>query len=344
MVRIFLTGATGYIGGQALHSIASSFAAADIVISCLARTKDKAQTIKDKYPDHVETVIGDLDDGELMESESLQADIVLHLASTNHLSSCQAISKGLSKKSRGSISYWIQISGASLFVIPETKEGRYGEASDEVYHDLGDIEKILAIIRKNPSRSVDNFIVTQDSSRIHTALIVGPNIYGHGAGPEGQRSMQVPDIVKATLEYGEGFRFAKGLNRWSNIHISDMGDLFVHLTKAAQNGNAHGWNEEGIYLPENGDMAFGEVCERVAQAAYDQKLIKSPKIQRTIDVDEANRLTWAGAILWGTNAVLSSERGQKVLGWQPSAPSLATEIPETVMAEARRQHSLSKAT
>ena len=79
------------------------------------------------------------------------------------------------------------------------------------------------------------------------------------------------------------------------------------------------------------------MCERVAQAAYDQKLIKSPKVQRTIGVDEANKATAAGAIFWGTNAVFVSERGQKMLGWQPSAPSLATEIPETVMAEARRQ-------
>ncbi|KAI1617294.1 hypothetical protein EDD36DRAFT_462147 [Exophiala viscosa] len=313
-MRIFLTGATGYVGGQALHSIASSFAAASTIISCLVRDKDKAQTVKDKYPDHVQTVIGDLGDGELMENESLQADIVLHLASTNHLSSCQAIFKGLSKKPAGSISYWIQMSGASLFVIPQIKEGRYGEASDEVYHDLGDTEKILAIIRKNPSRSVDNLIVSQDSSKIRTALVLGPLIYGQGAGPGNQRSIQVPEIVKTTLNYGEGFRFAKGLNRWSSIHVRDLGDLFLHLAKAAQNEKAHGWNKEGIYLPANGDMAFGEVCERVAQAAYDQKLIKSPKVERTIGVDEANEATSAGAIFGAPMQCLALREASRCWG------------------------------
>lgn len=141
-----------------------------------------------------------------------------------------------------------------MLAIPEIQEGRFGERSDEVYDDVGDTEKILTTIRKNPSRSVDNLIIAQDSSKIRTALIVGPLIYGQGAGPLNQRSIQVPEIVKTTLGYGEGFRFGKGLNRWSNVHVSDLGDLFLRLARASLDGKTHGWNEEGIYLPAQGDM------------------------------------------------------------------------------------------
>lgn len=148
------------------------------------------------------------------------------------------------------------MSGATLFAIPEIKEGRYGEPSNHVYDDLRDTEKILATIRNNPSRGVDNFIIAQDSSKIRTGLIVGPLIYGSGAGPVNRRSIQVPEIVKTTLSYGEGFRFAKGLNRWSNINISDLGDLFLRLAQASLKGKTDGWNKEGIYLPAQGDMVY----------------------------------------------------------------------------------------
>ncbi|EXJ70775.1 uncharacterized protein A1O5_05765 [Cladophialophora psammophila CBS 110553] len=276
----------------------------------------------------------------------------LDLASTNHLRSAQAIAKGLASKGTDSKSYWIQISGASLFAIPEIKEGRYGEPSDEVYDDVKDSQKILAFIRDNPSRQVDNLIVAQDPSVIRTALIVGPLIYGQGAGPGNQRSVQVPEIARATLKYGQGFRLLNGLNQWSNIHIRDLGDLFLLLAQAAVDGKSHVWNEEGLYLPGPGVMAcklsaciksdvltvaqtFGEVCQRVASAAHEQGLLKSPKVEFTIDVDEANKVTSHGAVLWGTNAVFRSGRAQQTLSWKLSAPTLAEVIPETVASEAK---------
>lgn len=68
-----------------MHSIASSLPAGDTVISCLCRDPDKAQQVKDHYPDHVQTVVGDLDDDELIESQSQQADIVFReLAPYSH--------------------------------------------------------------------------------------------------------------------------------------------------------------------------------------------------------------------------------------------------------------------
>ncbi len=70
------TGATGYVGGQALHSIASSLPASQTVISCLVRDKKKAQEVRNSFPDHVEIVIGDLDDVGLIEKESRRADVV----------------------------------------------------------------------------------------------------------------------------------------------------------------------------------------------------------------------------------------------------------------------------
>lgn len=150
------------------------------------------------------------------------------------------------------------MSGASMFVIPEVKEGRYGEPPSKVWDDLQGTDDILATIRANPSREVDNYVLSLSASKIRTALIAGPLIYGQGEGPGNQRSIQAPNIAKKTLQDGEGFRLGKGLNRWSNVHIKDLGELFVKLVKSALAGNSQGWNEEGVYLPANGDMVCSE--------------------------------------------------------------------------------------
>jgi hypothetical protein len=116
------------------------------------------------------------------------------------------------------------------------------------------VQKILSTIAENPGRKVDNLIVAQDPDKIRTALLLGPLIYGRGAGCVNQRSVQVPDIARKTIEDGEGFRLGKGLNQWSNIHVKDLGDLFLLLVRAAVDGNNKCWNREGIYLPSNGVM------------------------------------------------------------------------------------------
>ena len=68
------TGATGYIGGSALHRIASSFPR--VKISCLVRDASKGSIVRKAYP-NVQVVEGDLDGLELIEREAAAADIVL---------------------------------------------------------------------------------------------------------------------------------------------------------------------------------------------------------------------------------------------------------------------------
>ena len=181
------------------------------------------------------------------------------LASTSHKPSTTAIFKGLSDKSRSRPGYWIQISGGTAVAADEIREGRYGEASDKSYDDIRDIDQVRSIITGNPARAVDNLVIAQDSSIVHTALIVGPWIHGVGNGPIGKRSIQAPEIARVTLERKKGFRLGKGLNVWSTIHIRDLGNLFVALLDAAVEKDESVWNENGVYFPENGKLV-GPKC------------------------------------------------------------------------------------
>lgn len=75
MARIFLTGATGYVGGEVLHHIKHS-TLTGLQVACLVRDADKAKKLKSAYPD-VDIVQGGLDDGDTIEREARAADVVL---------------------------------------------------------------------------------------------------------------------------------------------------------------------------------------------------------------------------------------------------------------------------
>lgn len=72
--KIFVTGVTGYIAGDAFHAF--NQAHPDWEYAALVRTKDKADAVKKAYPS-VRIVLGGLDDSAILKEEAAKADIVL---------------------------------------------------------------------------------------------------------------------------------------------------------------------------------------------------------------------------------------------------------------------------
>ncbi|OAL50971.1 NAD(P)-binding protein [Pyrenochaeta sp. DS3sAY3a] len=334
MTKIFLTGATGYVGGEILHTLAQSTIKAER-LSSLVRDKTKVQQVQDAYPEG-EVVLGDLDDVGLVRQEAEAADIVLHFAATGHAPSSKAIAEGLQarQKKQQKPTHWIQISGATLFAGEEISSGRFGYPSEAVYNDVKNQSKILSIIRNNAKRVVENTVLAQKPESVRTALIVGPLIYGPGRGPVGQRSIQAPEIAKATLQLGHGFKLNDGENIWSNIHVQDLSNLVSLLVEAAIEGKDGMWNEDGIYNVENGELSFKDLGAAIAKEAHKQGLIKADGDLVTIDAKKADLLSGHASILWGTNARTRSSNAQEKLGWTPSQPSLLETIPDLVQKEA----------
>ena len=165
-----------------------------------------------------------------------------------------------------------------MFSGPDIKNGRYGEAGSRVYDDLQDIDEIRSIIAGNPKRVVDNLVLAQSPLKIKTALIVGPLIYGVGRGPLNSRSIQAPEIARITLQQRQGFRLGAGLSCWSNIHIHDLGSLFVALLDAAVDSKSGLWNEDGIYLPENGKMVYSHLLYRLNSNVNTRSYISSSRL------------------------------------------------------------------
>lgn len=73
-MKLFATGVTGYIGGDAVYAIAHAHP--EYEITCLVRNSDKGAKVAKDYP-NFKLVYGDLDSVDLIEEEARKADVVL---------------------------------------------------------------------------------------------------------------------------------------------------------------------------------------------------------------------------------------------------------------------------
>lgn len=73
-IKVFLTGATGYIGGDALYQLYQRYP--DFEYALLIRSEDKANKVRSAYP-KARIVIGGNENVELLEREAAWADIVI---------------------------------------------------------------------------------------------------------------------------------------------------------------------------------------------------------------------------------------------------------------------------
>ncbi|KAL2159573.1 hypothetical protein VTH06DRAFT_2142 [Thermothelomyces fergusii] len=92
MTKIFATGVTGYLGGDAAYAILQAHP--EYEISCLVRDKEKGALVSAAHPS-VRIVHGSLDDSDLLEEEAANADVVCNFAHATHEPAVQALARGL---------------------------------------------------------------------------------------------------------------------------------------------------------------------------------------------------------------------------------------------------------
>ena len=156
------------------------------------------------------------------------------------------------------VGHWIQVSGATVLSAPDIEKGSFGEPPDKIYSDVNGVQEIRDLIRLYSAKRVsDNFILSLAGTprAPKTTIVFPPVIYGQGRGPINQRSVQVPELVRVTLQNHEGIHVGRGLSVWSNVHITDIGQIFLKLVEKAVDGEDGSlWSENGFYLAENGAM------------------------------------------------------------------------------------------
>lgn len=332
--KLFLTGTTGYIGGDFLYLVSQKHP--DWEITCLVRNSDKGAKVAKVYP-KVRLVYGDLDSVELIEEEAANTDIVFHFANCDHEASAEAIAKGLARRQGAGSGYWIHTSGTMILATETVALADFGNRLDKVFDDWHHVQELTSHPDEAAHRLVDKIVLSAGTDKVKTAIVCPPTIYGPGRGPDNTRSVQIYRATESFLKHKKAYKVGKGENIWHYVHVHDLSNLYLLLGEAAVNGGPPAtWNEQGYYLAENGSFVWGEVLQAIAKEAQKQGFLEDSKVE-SFSPDEADRLfDPLSKYLLGTNSRGASLRGKQLLGWRPSMPGIEDEIPAVVESEARR--------
>ena len=303
-MRVFCTGASGYIGG----SVAIALVAAGQQVSGLARSEDAAAKMRALG---IEPVIGALDDADVLAEAARRADIVVNAASADHRGAATAMLDALV----GSGKTFVHTSGSSI-----VGKRSAGQRADDVYDEA-------TPITPSPARAarvaLNEFILSYQTKGVRPIVICPSLIYGMSRGPK-SHSMQVPWLIALARKNGGTARhYGPGENVWSNVHIDDLVDLYLRAIKSAPAG--------AFYYAENGENSMLELGAAISRTLGQDGTTQA----MTLEQAAAEWGDGAAQDTMGSNSRVRAVRARKELGWAPRAPSLLAEIADGYHGAAR---------
>ncbi|MFM0630930.1 NAD-dependent epimerase/dehydratase family protein [Paraburkholderia xenovorans] len=302
-MKIFITGASGFIGG----SIAAHLARAGHTVRGLIRNPEHSAELQRLG---IEPVIGTLDDRAVLIAEAQAADAVINAASSDHEGAVKALIDGLA----GSGKTFLHTSGSSI--VGDASGGEAGQA--RIYHED-------ALPEPTPDKAarvaIDLLVLNSAQLNIRSAVLCNTLIYGHGAVP-GSASVQLPRLARQAQKSGVVRHVGSGGNIWSNVFIDDVAELYRLALDKTPAGT--------FYFVESGEASFRDMSAAIARAM---------KLGEPQDwpLEEAQK-EWGYEMAsygLGSNSRVRGERARKLLGWQPKRTSVIDWIEHDMMSPER---------
>lgn len=295
-MKIFITGATGFIGG----SVAEALVAKGHEVSGLVRSEEKAKYLETR---NITPIFGDLSDKEVLTEAAENADLIINAADSDHREAVEAILEAI----KGTGKTFIQTSGSSI-----VSDALGGEASEKIHDDEAEFEPLP---EKKKRIAIDNFVRDAAKDDVRSIVICPTMIYGQGSGYN-PRSIQVPFLVKQAKKDGAAKYIGKGANRWSNVHIEDLVDLYLLAIDKAQTGD--------FFFAENGEESLKAIAEEIG------RLLNLPAQNWTQSEAIAAFGRDAAVFGFGSNSRVKAFKARNELGWKPRMHDILASIKEEI--------------
>jgi len=316
-INVTFTGATGYIGGSVLSRFLDRPDVSSYHIRALVRSPEKAEKLK---AFGVDPVVGSHSDAALVEKLASETDIFFSIADADNLEAAKATLAGLKKRHEATHAVPILIHTSGTGVLADDAAGMH--TYDTIYDDSNP-DQIETLPITQIHRNVDLEIINADKEGYVSTYIVLPStIYGVAtgklvdAGIQNPASIQIPALIYASIDRGQGGMVGEGKNLWPNVHNDDIADLYLVLFEAVRtNRDKVGHGREGFYFGENGEHTLYDISKAIAQALVDLEKGKSPE-PTTFTKAEIDKY-FGGSSYLGSNSRCRSNRSRSI-GWKPT--------------------------
>ncbi|KAJ4475534.1 hypothetical protein J3R30DRAFT_3500423 [Lentinula aciculospora] len=313
---IFLLGATGYVGGQVLLSLAQDFPT--FPVRALTRNVSPSKVTQlQSLHSKLEVVEGSLSDLGIIEAEAKKADIVIDVAVAGDTDSVNAIIRGLQQRSRAYAPtlppIYIHMSGAGI-----TGDNARGEllAPERLWVDTEfDLKLIKTKLLANACEAIIN---AGKSGEIRTMVLMPGLIYGIGPGIQ-KVSLPHRFYLDLAAQAGHAGTLGPGRNVGGFVHLKDVASAVSAVLKGALNGGKTGEKigegEQGFYfVVSNYMISTGEFSNIIGDTLYKQGLIAKPG-SSPFSASVAEKAGTFGHTIFGSSQFCRAERLAKELGW-----------------------------
>ena len=289
-MRIFMTGATGFVGS----AVAQELIGAGHDVVALARS-DASATQLAQWGATVHR--GDLTDLDNLARGAANADGVIHCAFDHDFSKFEANSamdrraiETLGRVLEGTDRPLLVTSGLALLA-----PGRLALESDEGPEPAPTFP-----------RASEASAAALVARGVRAAVVrLPPTVHGEGD------HQFVPNLVRIAREKREAAYIGDGRNRWSAVHRLDAARVFrLAIERGAIDGPYHAIAEEGI--------PFREIAGAIGRG------LGVPVVSKSGDAAK-EYFTWF-EMFAGMDLAGSSVRTRALLGWEPTRPGLLDDI------------------
>ena len=287
-MRVFITGATGFIGSRVVKELLD----AGHQVLGLARSEAGVQALLDVG---AQAQRGDLDDLESLRSGAAQADGVIHTA-FRHDWSDFGVSCAMDKRAIEAIGAVLQGSERPFIVSSGVGVAEGRAATEE--------DPPLAATPALPRVSEVTAIALAGQG-VHASVMRLPQV--HDTVKQGL----VTYLVAVAREKGVSAYIGDGQNRWPAAHVLDTARLYrLALEKGRAGARYHAIAEEGV--------ALKDIATAIGRG------LNLPVI--SIEREQAQAHFGFLGFFAGRDALTSSERTRRELGWNPTGPDMLSDL------------------
>jgi nucleoside-diphosphate-sugar epimerase len=293
-MKIFLTGATGYIGG----TVATRLLAAGHQVTGLVRSESGEAALRQR---DIAPLRGALADRTLLADAASHADAVINAANSDNRDIIEAVLPAL----YGTGKVFIQTSGSS--VVGDKAGGALG------VHIYDEKTPVTPLVEKAPRVAINNEVLAAAKQGVRTIVLCPSLIYGTGSGIHTE-SVQVPRLIALAKQSGIAKHVGAGENIWSHVHIDDVASLFLLALDKAPAGS--------FFYAENGEATMKSVAQAIS------RLLGMTGTTEAWPLEEAAR-AWgreSAEFTFASNSRVRAVKARRVLNWNPEGPPLLLDI------------------
>jgi nucleoside-diphosphate-sugar epimerase len=297
-VRVFLTGATGYIGS----AVAAELLGAGHLVVGLARSDSAAEALSAAG---VEVRRGELEDLDSLREGAIAADGVVYAANKHVTETKDPVARArVELNAVEAIGAALEGSGKPFVVTSGTLGLAFGRPGTEA--DIPDVEKLGSAALRVPAEQA--VIAMSERGVRSAALRLAPLV--HGAGDA--RGF-TPALIGIARAKGVSAYVGDGSNRWPAVHRLDAALLYrLALESAPAGSRLHAVGDEGV--------PFREIAETVGRR------LKVPVVGVAAE-DAAGHFGFLGPLV-SLDTPASSALTRERLGWRPTHLPLLADIEE----------------